>query len=81
MFVRVAFSHVSSKSLHSGEPAYDGEPVVVQLARVIARDKDTDFFWVVDADGDRGTVHVSRLYNVYAEDDGQIELDSWGEPL
>lgn len=80
MLVQVAFAHVSSAVLHGGEPTYDGEPVVVQLARVVGVDRARGLADVVDQDGDRGLVHVSRLYNVFAEDDGAIELASWSEP-
>lgn len=80
MLVQVAFAHGSSRVLHSGEPTYDGEPVVVQLARVHKVDLQTRYATVQDQDGDVGFVHLSRLYNVYAEDDGALELASWAAP-
>ena len=76
--VHVAFALETSKVLHGGEPTYPGEPVVVQLVPLLwVRD---GIARVVDENGP-GDVHVSRLYNVFADSasDGQDELDSWGD--
>jgi hypothetical protein len=80
MLVRVAFALEASKRLHSGEPTYPDEPVVIQLCELLAVNRETQLARVVDENGP-GDIHVSRLYNVHTDEtQGEIELASWTQP-
>lgn len=82
MLVRVAFARADSAVDHNGQPTYPGEPVVVELGRVLGVDREAGTAFVADQDGNAGWTHLSRLYNVYSDaSDGEVELASWGAAL